>query len=130
MLNRLLNLCEIIGPMAIRPSDVHIYKYLLSCLNTCVQSHPLSNFLIKCDEIYLTVYQLSCPNGFGCNRGYESPKHRFWKKAMFKDPSHLEPKAFKSNHDHGVISNASLLKLRLFCHNWIKSRFFYFRHPV
>jgi hypothetical protein len=20
---------------------------------------------------------------------------------MFKDPSHLEPKAFKSNHDHG-----------------------------
>jgi hypothetical protein len=25
----------------------------------------------------------------------------FEKIAMFKDPSHLEPKAFKSNHDHG-----------------------------
>jgi hypothetical protein len=32
----------------------------------------------------------------------------FEKKAMFKDFSHLEPKAFKSNHDCVVISNASL----------------------
>jgi hypothetical protein len=24
----------------------------------CVQSHPLSNYLTKCDEIYMTFYQL------------------------------------------------------------------------
>jgi hypothetical protein len=48
MLHRLLNLCELIGPMAIRPSAVHM----------CVQSHPLNNYLTKCDEIYMTFYQL------------------------------------------------------------------------
>jgi hypothetical protein len=43
------NLCEVIGPMAIRPSVVQ----------KCVQSHPLSNYLTKCHEIYMTFYQFN-----------------------------------------------------------------------
>jgi hypothetical protein len=31
------------------------------------------------------------------NSGNKNQKHRFRKTAMLKDPSHLEPKAFKSN---------------------------------
>jgi hypothetical protein len=107
MLHRHLNLCELIGPMAIRPSVVHM----------CVQSHSLSNYLTKCDGIYMTFYQLVVQMVSVAVGDTKTQIIDFEKKAMFKNTSRLEPKAFKSNHDHNVISNASFLNLRLFCHN-------------
>jgi hypothetical protein len=120
VLHRLLNLCELIGPMAIRPSVVH----------TCVQSHPLSNYLTKCDEIYMTFYQLSCSNGFDCNRRYENPKHRFWKKQCLKTLLISSQK-----HSNQIIIMASFRMLLRWSYDYfviIKSKvdFFHFRHPV
>jgi hypothetical protein len=118
MLHRLLNLCELICPMAIRPSVVHMF----------VQSHSLSNYLTKCDEIYMTFYQLSCSNGFGCNRGYENPNIDFEKRQCIKTLLTSNQK-----HSNQIMIMASLL----FCWSYdyfviikLKVVFFYFRHPV